>query len=92
MHSNTGYHVESAKGEGGNSATRVRSREKTLGTEVPVDGLVKEVKISLTLKRREGFKGEGMMKGILGKKCEEMPWEAGMHTACLQRRDRTGVF
>lgn len=61
-------------------------RKETLKTEVPIDGLMVEVQIGPTL-RREGFKGEGMMKGVLGKKCE-----AGMCMARLQQRDGRGVF
>lgn len=54
--------------EGKNSVVRIQMRKKTLNTEIPVDGLMGKVEIDLMLKRRKGFKGEGMMKGILVKK------------------------
>ena len=59
MHSNTGYHVENAIGRK-EIMTPEFTREKTLNSKVPVDALMKEVKIGLTLKGRKRFKGEGI--------------------------------
>lgn len=78
IHSDIGCHGKLADGRK-ESATRAQMRKKTLKTEVPIDGLMVEVDIAPTLKRREGFNGERMLKGILGK-CE-----AGTHMAHAQQ-------